>query len=270
MNKNKPGGALLTFAILQSVYIFIFFATFPSSLRRALHETHSWNEVLSNYIAVFAMVVYCVLGVTLVVQLILRQHTFLRNFLIAGGTAIVSNLCIFLLRLGSYDYDWADSSWGLMLAALFWTAGWILYFARSSRVYSYMGDSPTYLHKTYILRNVEVPQPMPSQDIPRNYPTNMGARVPQPAPPIINDWRRGSTYNTPQYSPAPVNFSPVQPSGYVQSVAQYPVSTQQVSVDTMPGQTIDSNKPIDNSVSQGGTQEGQGYQNYNQAGRDGQ
>ena len=61
---NKPEqklkGALLTFIVLQLIYLFSFFSTFPDSFRNALDFSQQTLPLVASWISSITMLGYCV------------------------------------------------------------------------------------------------------------------------------------------------------------------------------------------------------------------
>lgn len=200
---QKLKGALLTFVVLQLCYLFCFFLSFPDSFRNAL-EPHTHGLVTAaSWLSMVTMLGYCIMSLASVAQLVMRKHSFLRWFQISGAIALAGNFIVFVLRqvAGSIVVDYGffnsgDYYWTLFIMALFWTVIWCMYFARSSRLYSFMGEDSTYLRVAFFTRRVKEPMPWPDF---RPYVQTPPSPPPQNIPP-----------GYPPVPPAPQNHAPVQ------------------------------------------------------------
>lgn len=259
---QKLKGALLTFVVLQLCYLFSFFLTFPDSFRNAL-EPHAHGLVTAaRWLSMITMLGYCIMSLASVVQLVLRKHNFLRWFQISGAIALIGNFIVFVLRQIAdsivVDYGLFNSSdyyWTLFIMALFWTVIWCMYFARSSRLYSFMGEDSTYLRIAFFTKRVKEPIPWPDfrpftqppqQYTPHGYPpvqppaplahqpvqTHPVQAVPYP-PAAVPHTGRPVPGPVTQAPPAPMapqhgQFQPMQP-------AQQPPAPPPVSGQPAPG-----------------------------------
>lgn len=168
MDKQPPKlkGSLLTFIVLQLCYLFFFFSSFPESFRNAIGDHNNGFELTASWLSMITMLSYCLISLAAVTQLVLRKHSFLRLFQISGAIALIGNFTVFVLRqisdirYSEYKYSFSsDYYWVLFIMALFWTVIWCMYFARSSRIYSYMGDDSTYLRTAFFTKRVKEPTP---------------------------------------------------------------------------------------------------------------
>lgn len=156
---NKPKGALISFIVLQTLLVFIFLSTFPSQVSSAVQETGSL--AVASWLVCSSLLLYSILGLISVVQLVLRRPGFIGFFHMGALLGMLGTLAAFLIRQIAYSdryYYSNDGAWMLFLLILFWVTGWTLYFARSSRVFSYMG-SDEYLRRNPLLKNVQTPDP---------------------------------------------------------------------------------------------------------------
>ena len=192
---------------------------FPSSLRNALLRSSYPLEGLASWLYIVISIGYCVLSTFAVIQLITRKYTFLFWFQISGIVAIAGNFMIFIIRQiaavshpDSYYTFSGDGNWVLFLFALFWTAGWTMYFARSSRIYSFMMEDSYYLRVALFTRNLPVPEPWDS-NAPRKNPYQF----------ISNELDRQVQKNPPQSHPPypPLNRQQKKP-GFMQQPPPYP------------------------------------------------
>ena len=270
---QKLKGALLTFVVLQLCYLFCFFLTFPDSFRNAL-EPHTHGLVTAaSWLSMITMLGYCIMSLASVAQLVLRKHNFLRWFQISGAIALIGNFAVFVLRQVAdsivVDYGFFNSGdyyWTLFIMALFWTVIWCMYFARSSRLYSFMGEDSTYLRIAFFTKRVKEPLPWPDfrpfiqppqnpppQNMPHGYPSvqpppqvyqPVQTRPTQPVPPAAapqtNQQFAGHGPVKP-IPPAPATrqdqFQPMQPALQPQPVSP-PASGQPA-----PGQTQNPYQP---------------------------
>lgn len=253
MNRNDPNklmkGALLAFVIAQLVYLFFFFTQFPESFSNAIHARYGALEIIASWLSTLTMLAYCVTCLGAVAQLVLRKHGFLLWFQISGAIALGGNFLVFVLRQFDYDYDYygyydyeGTYYWTLFIMALFWTVTWCMYFARSSRVFSYMGQDATYLRMAVFTKNVTPPDPWverppypiyppqppqqmqqppmqqpPAPQYPPAYPPEVPRVYPVEAPPLY-----------PQQPGTQAGYAPPQPSAPVAPPAPSypPVQTQ--------------------------------------------
>lgn len=235
---QKLKGALLTFVVLQLCYLFCFFLTFPDSFRNAL-DSHSHALVTAaSWLSMITMLGYCITSLMSVAQLVMRRHNFLLWFQISGAIALVGNFLVFVLRQVAdsivTDYRFFSSGdyyWSLFIMALFWTVIWCMYFARSSRLYSYMGEDSTYLRTALFTKRVREPLPWPDfrqfVQPPQSPPPQ---NVPHGQPPI----------------PQPVQNRPVQPAppaGYPPASAQPPVQPVPAPASVRPAPPVQTAPP---------------------------
>lgn len=195
---QKMKGAVLVFTILQLVYLFFFMIEFPNSFRNAVGSHYNALDGIASWISSITMLGYCISCLVSVAQLVMRRHNFLMWFQLSGGIAIVGNFIVYIMRqiasgmdYGYYYYGDDTYYWVLFVLALFWTVSWCMYFARSSRLYSYMGNDATYLRTAFFTKNVKEPQPWkePQAYNPFQQPGNVppppahGRPAPPPVPP---------------------------------------------------------------------------------------
>ena len=166
-------GALFNFVVLQLICPFYFFIRFPESVRLAMSYARGYGfEGAARWIAAAAMLAYCIISTASAVMLLMRRVTFLRWFQIAGLIAMTANFISFILREihlsiieeGYYSYRGNDF-WFCFVLALLWTVGWCIYFARSSRTYSYMGNNPEYIRRAFFTKNVPEPHPWTENEL---------------------------------------------------------------------------------------------------------
>lgn len=216
---------MLTFIVLQLIYIFFFFSRFPESFRNALDLHDGVLDATASWLSSLTMLGYCVICLVSVAQLVMKKSAFLLWFQISGAIALVGNFIVFVLRqlaetlyssrYSSY-YD-GDYYWVLFIMALFWTIIWCMYFARSSRVYSYMGENPQYLQMALFTKNVVPPAPWeePKPVYPVYPPVNPNAYPPRynqpPAPQYPNAAQPPAGYQQPaRPMAAPPPYRPAQ------------------------------------------------------------
>lgn len=234
-NKATPKlqGALLTFIVLQLIYLFFFLTSFPDSLRNSLGVHYSTGDAVASWLSTFTMVAYSAMCLVSVVQLAMRKHKFLLWFQIAGIAALVGNFLVYIIRQVSdsmyttYSYRSGGYYWTLFVMVLFWTVIWCMYFARSSRVFSYMGEDPTYLKEALFTKNVKEPAPWP--EMRPMYPVYPPRYMPPQQPPMGPGY---PVYGQPPY--APPAGQPVYPPQGPAPVAQPPIQQQPVAAAPAP------------------------------------
>lgn len=223
-SNSKMKGALLAFVILQLCYLFFFFISFPDSFRNAVETHYGALDTIASWLSSLTMLGYCITCLASVAQLAMRKPGFLLWFQISGAIALGGNFIVYILRqisgdwYYSYSFDGGDFYWILFIMALFWTVIWCIYFARSSRVFSYMGDA-TYLKMALFTKNVREPAPWvePKPFYPATYsqpympPQTVQPQPPQPVP--------GYPPYAPPYAP-PVQQAPPMPPAPPMHVVQ--------------------------------------------------
>lgn len=266
MDKSNPKlkGALLTFIILQLCYLFFFFITFPDSFRNAIGQHHNLMGAIASWLSTITMLGYCITCLVSVAQLVLRKHVFLLWFQISGAIAIIGNFIVYILRQVSggiysdyYYYEGGDGYWVLFILALFWTIGWCMFFARSSRVFTYMGEDASYLRMGLFTKNVR--PPIPWQE-PHSYapmygpPQQPSAWQPPPVAPTAPPPVQQQPQPQPRPAPPPVAYPQAYPAPPVQQpapsappsvypAAPAPQAPPQQSTYPSPGPYYNNNNP---------------------------
>ncbi len=234
MEKTRLKGAMLTFIVLQMCYLFFFFIEFPDSFRNALSHHYDAAAAVGSWLSTVTMLGYCVICLASVAMLVMRKSGFLLWFQVSAAIALIGNFAVYILRqvsgddfYGYYTYRSTDYYWVLFILALFWAVIWCLYFVRSSRVFSYMGEDDTYLRKGLFTKNVPTPAPWvdPAQQYPM-YPPNT-QRPPQPpyAPQAAQPQPQYQPPRQPQQQAQPWQQAPVQQQAY-QPAPQQPWAPQ--------------------------------------------
>lgn len=226
---TKLKGALLTFVILQLLYLFYFFIQFPDSLRNSVGMHPNAADAIASWLSTLTMLGYCILCMVAVAQLVMRKPAFLLWFQIAGLIALAGNFSVYVLRQVTDNmrtlYSYRDGSyyWTLFIAVLFWTVIWCMYFARSSRVFSYMGEDAAYLKKALFTKNIKEPapwkEPQPVYPVypPAVYPSPQPGQPPRYGAPVYPPQQQGMPItNMPPVPPQPMGYGQAPPAqGYV-------------------------------------------------------
>ena len=226
--KTKLQGAILTFVILELIHLFFFFGDFPNSVRGAFSGGYNTMLTVAGWLSMLTMFTYCIICLVSVFQLVMRSHRFLFTFQVSGIVATAGNLVVFILRQAGSVSSAADYYWVLFIAALFWTVIWCMFFARSSRVFSYMGEDDSYLRNSLFTRSVKSPEPW--QDLPvynaayraPGAPQYPGQQQPYPGPyrPQNAQPQPQQRYPGPAPAPAPYQSQPQGPQGPYQPQPQ--------------------------------------------------
>ena len=153
---EKLGGSLITFIVLQSIYIFGMLMQLPDSIAKLASYALEGNiiYVVTSVVSALTLIIYSLLGVMFVINLALGNSKFFRRFQLAGIIAFSGNLVVFIIKqfvetYNSYGYGLFYATeryyWALSLLALFWTVFWSIFFIKSNRTYVYMGKSREYI-----------------------------------------------------------------------------------------------------------------------------